>query len=214
MSPSRSFPWAAPNPWTLKSINSLGSSAAAREPGHVNLYLATAWLLSTVGFGLRYGRRRGRSWVVIALSTALATAVASHLLWLYSLQQQGRVTIAQYGRMSPIERERNVFDAELLASMRSIRGQLPLPPQARVFVVADDAFHRHRASWHLRPHNVSTFWPGDQAATALRPGDYVLIYRRRDAMARRPGGYFSVAAVELRGDELHRDAQTVLYRIR
>ena len=57
---------------------------------------------------------------------------------------------------------------------------MPAPP-VRVFVAADAAYFRGRAAYHLYPHNVlfDPFRDTLPPASALRAGDYLLVFHRR-----------------------------------
>jgi hypothetical protein len=64
--------------------------------------------------------------------------------------------------------------------MEKVRAKLPVTP-ARVIVVADLEYLRGRGAYHLYPHNVY-FDPRRNtmpAATALKAGDYLVVFQRR-----------------------------------
>ena len=69
---------------------------------------------------------------------------------------------------------------EIFKFIERVRAQLPAAP-ARVFMLADAVPLRGRGAYYLYPHNVlfDPFGTSMPLAGELRPGDYIVVYRRR-----------------------------------
>jgi hypothetical protein len=189
--------WLAFEGWTGASINTVvggadiqGLSLPALLAAVVALALAVACLL----------RRFAQRWMPLPVATVLAALfIAASLLldarWTWNLVRQVQATAAQYAGKSAPERQLAGDDGPLYEFVEKARGVLPATP-ARVFVVADAAYFRDRAAYHLYPHNVF-FDPRANVvppASALRPGDWLVVYQRR-------GVQYSPAERRLRWDD-------------
>ena len=100
--------------------------------------------------------------------------------WTWQLARQVAATRAQFGGKDTHERLAAADDGALFAFVERARAKMP-PPPARVFVVADAAYFRGRAAYHLYPHNVlfDPFADTLPPASALRAGDFLLAFHRR-----------------------------------
>jgi hypothetical protein len=100
--------------------------------------------------------------------------------WTLNLLRQVRVTADTYAGKDIAEKHRAAEDGALYAFIEQARAVMPATP-ARVFVVSDARYFRERAVYHLLPHNAYTDRTAGSMppATALRPGDWLVVYQRR-----------------------------------
>jgi hypothetical protein len=192
----RAGEWLRYEPWTGTSINGVTGGAAV-QPLPLPIPLTIAAL---VAFALVLGVRwllRARFAHGVATLAALVFVVAwlaLDLRWSANLVRQVAETVERYGGKSADERSRAAEDGELAAFVDKAKALLPDGPQ-RIVVLAQAHYFRGRAGWHLLPHRA--WWePARDIAPApgmLRPGDYVLVWRR-------PGAQFDPARGSVRFD--------------
>ncbi len=172
--------WLAFESWSGSSINTVTGGAELQELP-LPLLLVAALLLAAA---LWYVRAR-RSAAVAALPAVLGTLfvlawVVLDLRWTVNLARQADATATAYAGKEWRERHLAAEDGPLFAFIEKVRAKLPASP-ARVIVAADADYFRGRGAYHLYPHNVY-FDPRHNtlpAASALRPGDFLVVYRRR-----------------------------------
>jgi hypothetical protein len=116
--------------------------------------------------------------------TLAALFVAAWLVvdmrWAWNLAQQTYITLARYEGKNVDERHRVAEDGALYAFIQQARALMPAAP-VRVFVAANEHYFRGRAAYHLYPENVQfeAFRDKLVPAESMRPGDWILVYRRR-----------------------------------
>jgi hypothetical protein len=98
----------------------------------------------------------------------------------WNLARQARITAATYAGKSWRERHLAAEDGTVFSFIEKVRAKLP-PPPARVFMVGDEHYTRDRGAYHLYPYNVffSPTTNGMPPVSALRPGDYLVVFQRR-----------------------------------
>jgi hypothetical protein len=176
----RAGEWLAFEPWTGTSINVVAGGAGIQDLP-LPPFLATAALLAILA-SLLLLRRSPRKWAFpLAIGAVFAAAwTVSDLRWQWNLARQVIETRAQYGGKDWRGKHLAAEDGQLFAFIESVRAKLPATP-ARVFIVAEAHYFRDRGAFHLYPHNVY-FDPYQDTlppATALRPGDFLVVYHRR-----------------------------------
>ena len=102
------------------------------------------------------------------------------LRWTWNLARQVAQTTARFGGLDAREKHLADDDGALFEFVDRARTQMPATP-VRVFIAAEAAYFRARAAWHLYPHNAfyDPLRDALPAPTELRPGDWVLVWRRR-----------------------------------
>jgi len=172
--------WLAFERWSGTSINTVTGGAEVQELPLPTLLIAAAAM--ALGLWVTLARRQ-RALAALPAVAAVLFLGAWALLdaqWTANLVRQVAETRGQYGGKDWRERHLAAEDGPLFAFVERARAKLPAAP-ARVFVVADAAYFRGRAAYHLYPHNVyfDPFRNSVPQASQLRPGDYVLVYNRR-----------------------------------
>jgi len=213
--------WLAFEAWNGTSINSVTGGADVQELPLPALLAAIVLLASLIYAALsrwvpgRVGPFRPQvvGYVFVAAWLLLDTR------WQWNLVRQAAASYDRYAGKSWQERHYAAEDGELFAFIDRVREQLPPASEQgpRVFVVASVIYFRDRAAYHLYPYNVY-FDPWQDTmppVPALRPGDYLVVYRRvgvqyepADHRLRWDGGE-PIAA-----DLLFADAGAALFRIR
>jgi len=186
--------WLTFEPWTGSSINLIIGGADVQEmpmPFVFAVIIGVAALL--YGLLVRWRPRwvgPAGALIVGGLFVVGWFALDARLQW--NLARQARVTAHTYAGKSWRERHLAAEDGMVFAFIEKVRAKLP-PPPARVFMVGDEHYFRDRGAYHLYPYNVY-FSPWVNAmppASALRPGDYLVVFQRR-------GVQFDAAAQSLR----------------
>jgi hypothetical protein len=217
----RAREWLAFEPWNGASINTVVGGADVQELPLPAL-LATIAMLGSLIYAVL------SRWAPAAVGTFRPEVVgyvflAAWLLldarWQWNLARQVALTYNRYEGKSWQERHFAAEDGELFAFIERVREQLPpvSEQRTRVFMVADANYFRDRGAYHLYPYNVY-FDPWQDTmppASALRPGDYLVVYRRA-------GVQYEPAERQLRwngggplgADLLFADAGAALFRIR
>ena len=174
--------WFAFEPWTGTSINTLTGGADTQDLPLPALLAAIAVVAAFAYAGLA-------RWKPYLYGSVLGAGVAGLFViawividarWQWNLLRQVRVTHAQYAGKPWHDRHLAAEDGAVFAFIEKVRAKLPAPP-ARVFMVADEHYFRDRGAYHLYPYNVY-FDPSANsmpASSALRPGDYLVVYQRR-----------------------------------
>jgi hypothetical protein len=188
--------WFAFEGWRAHSVESIAGGSDAQDlPLPVVLVAAIALVTTSLAL-LAWRRREGD--VASIGSTIVMLFVAAWLIadarWAFNLARQSLVTLRTYAGLSYEEAHLAAEDGALYRLVQQAREKLPESP-ARVFVLAEAPYFRARAAYYLVPHNawfdlVRTGFP---EASLLRPGDWVMAYRRR-------GVQFNQAAGRLRWD--------------
>ena len=172
--------WFEFEPWSGTSINTITGGADVQDMPLPTL-VAVAMALAAVGwFALAYRRRRTAALPIVLAVLFVVAWLVVDAQWMSNLARQAEATRAQFGGKDLRERHAAMEDGPLYQFVEKARAKMPAPP-ARVFVVAEAAYFRGRAAYHLYPHNV-LFDPRENSAppvASLRPGDYVLVYQRR-----------------------------------
>jgi hypothetical protein len=180
----RAREWLAFEPWNGASINSVTGGADVQElplPALLAAIVVLGWIIYAAL----------SRWAPWALGTFRPQVVgyvflAAWLLldarWQWNLVRQAAASYERYAGKSWQERHFAAEDGSLFAFIEKVRERLP-PASAqgpRIFVVASANYFRDRAAYHLYPYNVY-FDPWQDTmppASALRPGDYLVAYRR------------------------------------
>jgi hypothetical protein len=172
--------WLAFERWSGSSINTVTGGAESQELPLPLLLVAALLLAAALWFAVA---RRGAGiaalpWVLGSLFVIAWTVL--DLRWTLNLARQVDATASAYAGKDWRERHLAAEDGPLFDFIEKVRAKLPSTP-ARVIMVADADYYRGRGAYHLYPHNVH-FDPRQNtvpAASALRPGDYVVVYQRR-----------------------------------
>jgi len=188
--------WTAFEPWTGASINSVTGGADIQD---LPLPLLLAFAVGLAGAALAYGSRHElrANAPELAVAVAVLFVAAWFLLdvrWTYNLALQTRGTALRYADKDWRAKHLAAEDGPLFAFIEKVRQALPSTP-ARVFVLADAAYFRGRAAYHLYPHNVwyEPYINGVPPADRLKSGDFIVVYQRR-------GVQYDAAAQRLRWD--------------
>ena len=166
--------------WSGTSINTVTGRVEVQELP-LSVLLVAALALAAAAW-LALARRRG--WVAMLPLAFAALFVAAWAVldagWSWQLARQAAATHAQFGGKDWRSRMAAAEDGPLFQFVERARAKMPAPP-VRVFVVADAPYFRGRAAYHLYPHNVlfDPFADTLPPASALRPGDYLLVFHRR-----------------------------------
>ena len=178
----RAREWLALEGWTGTSINTVAGGADVQAlPLPLLLGIAVA-LASATGYLLQRFSPRTLPLPIATMIVAWFVA-ASFVLdarWAWNLARQLQATASQFAGLSIRDRYLAGDDGPLYAFIEKARALLPAAP-ARVFVLADAAYFRDRAAYHLYPHNVY-FDPLSNAippASTMRTGDWLVVYQRR-----------------------------------
>ena len=179
----RAGEWFVFEGWTGTSINTVTGGADVQDLPLPMLVAAAALL--TVGIAFLWFRfRHGASKVPMAGVLVGAFVAAWFLLdlrWSWNLGRQVMATADQYAGKNYRDKHLAMVDGPLYAFIERARAILPQEP-ARVFVVADAAFYRNRAAYHLYPHNVYAEPVANAmpSAASMRPGDWLVVVQRRN----------------------------------
>jgi len=172
--------WLAFEGWNGTSINTITGGADVQDLP-LPVLLAVALPLAVGGW---YGLARRKSGVAgLPIAIALLFVIAWAILdarWAWNLVRQVEETAGLYAGRNWTERHLVAEDNGLFDFIQKVRAKLPATP-ARVFMIADAHYFRGRGAYHLYPHNVY-YDPWQNTVpppSALRPGDYVVVYQRR-----------------------------------
>lgn len=172
--------WLAFERWSGASINTL-SGGADVVPVPLSMLLVAAVVLAALAW-VAWARRRGNfAHLPIALAAAFVAAwLVLDAQWAANLARQVAETRAQFGGKDARARHEAADDAEVFKFIERVRAKLP-PTPTRVFMLADAAPFRGRGAYYLYPHNVlfDPFANSLPQVSALRAGDYVVVYHRR-----------------------------------
>ena len=174
--------WTTFEAWSGASINTVVGGADLQElPLPVLLGLAGVITVAVV-VGLARWRPH---WISAGLPAALIFKFIAAWLeldarWQWNLVRQVVVTANTYAGRDWREKHVVAEDGPLFEFIEKARAKMSAAP-ARVFMVAEAHYFRGRGAYHLYPHNVF-FDPWTNAippTTAMRPGDYIVVYHRR-----------------------------------
>ncbi len=171
--------WSAFEPWSGTSINTITGGAEVQEVPLPTLLVVAGLVALAVWVAFAWRRRGLAALPAAAAIVFLAGWMVLDAQWMLNLGRQAAATQAQYGgkdwRASHVAAE----DGPLFTFVEKARAKIPA--KARVFVVADAAYFRGRAAYHLYPHNVlfDPFTDSLPQPSWLKPGDYVLVWHRR-----------------------------------
>jgi len=172
--------WFEFEPWSGASINTITGGADVQDLPLPTLVIVAAALAACIWFALAYRRRRTAALPVVLAALFVVAWLVVDAQWMSNLTRQAEETRAQFGGKDLRERHVAMEDGPLYQFIEKARAKLPALP-VRVFVVAEAAYFRGRAAYHLYPHNV-LFDPRENSVppgASLRPGDFVLVYQRR-----------------------------------
>ena len=176
----RAREWLAYEPWTGTSINVVAGGAGVQDLPLPPL-LAVAAVLAMLA-SLLLLRRSPRRWAFpLAVGAIFVAAwLVADLRWQWNLARQVADTRSRYAGKDWRARHLAAEDGPLFAFIEGVRAKLPAEP-ARVFMVAEAHYFRDRGAYHLYPHNVffNPYADTVPPTSALRPGDYVVVYHRR-----------------------------------
>jgi hypothetical protein len=174
--------WLAFEGWSGTSINSVTGGADIQDLPLPLLFAGAALLACAIVAVV--ARRRGAS-----MHSAVAVALAISVLagwavldarWMWNLARQVDVSAKLYAGKTSEQKHLEAEDGPLYLFIERARAIMPATP-VRVFVAAEAHYFRGRAAFHLYPHNVylDPYHDVLPPAAQLRPGDWVVIYRRR-----------------------------------
>ena len=172
--------WVALERWSGTSINTRTGGADIQELPLSMLLVASAVVTLLVWFGWHRVRGRASAWPVVLAAMFVAAWIALDVQWIANLARQVGETREQFAGKDWRARHEAADDAEVFKFIERVRAQLPAAP-ARVFMLADAVPLRGRGAYYLYPHNVlfDPFGTSMPRAGELRPGDYIVVYRRR-----------------------------------
>ncbi|MDR0771022.1 MAG: hypothetical protein LBE75_07460 [Burkholderiales bacterium] len=155
---------------------------------------------------LDFPRTMPRYWLYGGMTLLCMGWMVLDARWTIQLAQQASQTWHTYGGKNLTQKRLAAEDSALFAFIEKARAELPETP-ARVFVMADAAYLRSRAAYHLYPNNVfyDLHSPQPPDARFLRPGDYLLVFQQR-------GVQYDSARKKIRlpsGAELSVDAKVI-----
>ncbi len=174
--------WFTFEPWNGASINTLIGGADTQDlPMAFALALIVALAVAIYAALARWKPGwLGPFRAAVVGGVFIAAWIALDVRWQWNLARQVTVTSQLYAGKSWRERHLSADDRAVFAFIEKVRASLP-PPPVRVFMVADEHYYRDRAAYHLYPYNVY-FSPWDNSMpppSAVRPGDYFVVYQRR-----------------------------------
>jgi hypothetical protein len=174
--------WLAFEEWSGTSINTVTGGADVQDL-YLPVLMALTVALAAVAAALIARQRPGVFGVSMPIVVAVIFLIAWFILdarWTGNLLRQEWHTTQQYAGKNLRDRHLAGEDAQLFAFIERARQVVP-PPAVRIFVAADADYFRGRAAYHLLPNSVF-FDPRSnelQWADALRPGDWLFVYRQR-----------------------------------
>ncbi len=174
--------WTTLETWTGASINAVAGGADLQElPLPALLGLAAAFAV-VAALAIAIWRPH---WIGAGLPLALVFmfACAWFVLdarWQWNLARQLAVTAEAYAGKDWRAKHVAAEDGALFEFIETVRAKFSTTP-ARVFMIAEVPYFRGRGAYHLYPHNVYSDLRRNAipAASAMRPGDYLVVYRRR-----------------------------------
>jgi hypothetical protein len=129
---------------------------------------------------LDFPRTMPRYWFYGGMALLCMGWMMLDVRWTVQLTRQAAQTWHTYGGKNLTEKHLAAEDGALFAFIEKARAELPESP-VRIFVMAEVAYLRSRAAYHLYPNNVfydlHSTQPPD--ARSLRPGDYLLVFQQR-----------------------------------
>ena len=179
----RAAEWLKFESWTGASINVVVGGADIQDLPLPPLFAAALFLCGGALLALRR-RLPGVMPARMAAAMWLGVFVAAWLVldarWTWNLVRQANVTARTYAGKDIREKHLAAEDGALYAFIDQARAIMPAAP-ARIFVTSDARYFGERAAYHLYPHNAYTDRSGGAMppASALRPGDWVLVFQRR-----------------------------------
>lgn len=172
--------WFSFETWSGASINTLTGGADVQELPLPTLMIVALALAAGIWFAFAWRAHRTLALPVVLALLFVVAWVLLDVQWSFNLVRQVAQTRTQYGGKDSRGRHLAAEDAPLFRFIEKVREKLPAAP-ARVFVVADAAYFRGRAAYHLYPHNVlfDPFANSLPKTSSLHTGDYVVVYQRR-----------------------------------
>ncbi len=176
----RAREWLAYESWTGTSINVVAGGAGIQDLPLPPLLAAAALLAMLASLLLLFRSPRRWSFPLAVGAIFAAAWLVADLRWQWNLARQVADTRARYAGKDWREKHLAAEDGPLFAFIEGVRARLPAEP-ARVFMVAEAHYFRDRGAYHLYPHNVffNPYADTVPPTSALRPGDYVVVYHRR-----------------------------------
>jgi hypothetical protein len=174
--------WLAFEEWSGTSINTVTGGADIQYvwlPVLIALTVALAGAIAALLIWRRPGAIEASTPMVLAALFLIGWLILD-TRWMGNLVQQVWHTAQQYAGKKLRDKHLASEDSQLFAFVERARQVMP-PRPARIFVVADASYFRDRAAYHLLPHSVF-FDPTSnelQWVNALRPGDWLFVYQQR-----------------------------------
>ena len=172
--------WLSFERWSGTSINTRTGGADVQELPLSALLVLSLLLAALAWYAWARSRARAAAWPIAVAASFVAAWMVLDVQWIANLTRQVAETREQFGGRDWHARHEAADDGEVFKFIERVRGKLPATP-ARVFMLADAAPLRGRGAYYLYPHNV-LFDPFGNAlppASALRPGDFIIVYHRR-----------------------------------
>jgi hypothetical protein len=155
---------------------------------------------------LDFPRTMPRYWLYGGMALLCMGWMLLDVRWTIQLAQQATQTWQTYGGKDWTQKHLAAEDGALFAFIEKARAELPASP-VRIFIMAEAAYFRSRAAYHLYPNHVFYDLHSTQPPDAdlLRPGDYLLVFQQR-------GVQYDAAKNKIRlpsGVELSADAKVI-----
>ena len=175
--------WFAFEGWKAHSVESIAGGSDAQDlpmPAVLALSIAIGLVVHAIVRRFARDRRDVAPMTTAAIALFAVAWIVSDFRWTTNLVRQSLVTLRTYGGKSLHDAHLAAEDGSLYRLVLQAREKLPREP-ARVFVLAEAPYFRARAAYYLYPHNpwFDLARTGVPEAALLRPGDWVLAYRRR-----------------------------------
>jgi hypothetical protein len=147
------------------------------------LFLGAATLLLWRRWRDRYldlPRTMPRYWLYSGMALLCMGWMVLDARWTTQLAQQATQTWQTYGSKDWTQKHLAAEDSALFAFVEKARAELP-ESHVRIFIMAEIAYLRSRAAYHLYPNHVFYDLHSAQPPDArfLRPGDYLLVFQQR-----------------------------------
>lgn len=174
--------WFTFEPWSGSSINTLIGGADVQDLPISFTFAVIVGLAALMAAALARWRPQwvGTTGAAVIGGMFVAAWVVVDARWQWNLVRQAAITTDRYAGKSWRERHLAAEDGVVFAFIEKVRARLP-PPPVRVFMVGDEHYYRDRGAYYLYPYNVF-FSPWVNAmppASAVRPGDYMVVFQRR-----------------------------------
>jgi hypothetical protein len=155
---------------------------------------------------LDFPRTMPRYWLYGGMALLCMGWMILDARWTIQLARQATQTWQTYGGKDLTQKRLAAEDGALFAFVEKVRAELP-ETHVRIFIMAEIAYLRSRAAYHLYPNHVFYDLHSTQPPDAhlLRPGDYLFVFQQR-------GIQYDAAKKKIRlpsGVELSADAKVI-----